>query len=217
MTDIGKTSLAAAMMRMAGLACAAVTLLACAGAAGAAPAATNAAAYDTLARRAAAAERDGRLREAAAAYAAMLEHDDAFEPVVAPRLVSLHARMGETAPALAWAARVARRHPEPAAYLAGVYARLGLFPDAEAALRQALREGQDAARRLPLLWQLAETQEQAGEPGAARETLLLARQTAPDDTRRAATARRLDALAARQRGKPAASAPSPEEKREVRP
>lgn len=205
--------------RMAVLACAAV-LLACAGAA-AAPAAADAARTDpsgaAAARRAADAERDGRFREAAAAYAALLEQEAAFEPVVAPRLVSLHTRMGETAQALAWAARVARRHPEPAAYLAGVYARLGLFQDAKAALRQALREAPDAARRLPLLWQLAETQEQAGDPGAARETLHLARQTAPDESRRAATARRIDALAQRTRGEPQASAPSLAEKREDRP
>lgn len=215
MTDIRNTLLGAVKIRMAGLACAAV-LLACAGAAGAPKADANAA-DGTLAERAAAAERDGRFREAAAAYTALLEQDDAFEPVVAPRLVGLHTRLGETAQALAWAARVARRHPQPAAYLAGVYARLGQYPDAEAALRQALRDAPDTARRLPLLWQLAETQEKAGAPGAARETLLLARQAAPDDTRRAATSQRLEALAARQRGKPAASAPSPAEKREDRP
>lgn len=237
MNDIRKTSLSAAGLIMAGLAYATVMLLAGADATGAPPAganaaagdtpplrvlaprrlppaAANAAADDTLTQRAAAAERDGRWREAAAAYTALLEQDDAFEPVVAPRLVSLYTRMGETVQALAWATRVARCHPQPAAYLGGVYARLGLYPDAKAALRQALREAPDATRRMPLLWQLAETQEQAGEPAAARETLLLARREASDDARRAVASRRLDALARRQCGN---TAPSPAEKREDRP
>ena len=68
---------------------------------------------------------------------------------MASRLVELHVRLDEPVPALAWAARVARRHPEPAAFLAGVYARLGLFTDAEMALRQALREATE--RRLETL------------------------------------------------------------------
>ena len=200
------------MMRMAGLACTAL-LLAGAGAVGSAPAATHAAAADTLARRAAAAERAGRLDDAVAAYTALLKQDTAAEPVVASRLVELHVRLDEPVPALAWAARVARRHPEPAAFLAGVYARLGLFTDAEMALRQALREAPDAARRLPLMWQLAETQEQAGDSGAARETLRLAQRTAGDARQREATERRLETLRARQTIK-AGPDPAPEQREE---
>ena len=225
MTGILKETLAAATkgagrgpasarprMSMAGLACA-VLLLAGAVAAVAAPAATHAAAPGTLARRAAAAERDGRLRDAVAAYTALLEQDAAAEPVVAARLAELHVRLDEPGPALAWAARVARRHPEPAAFLAGVYARLGLFTDAEMALRQALREAPDAARRLPLMWQLAETQEQAGDSGAARETLRLAQRTAGDARQREATERRLETLRARQTIK-AGPDPAPEQREE---
>jgi tetratricopeptide (TPR) repeat protein len=192
------------------LACGCVLLATCCAAG------TNATSANTAAAlRAADAERAGRLREAVAAYTALLEQDAMFEPVVAPRLVELHVRLGEPAQALSWAARVARRHPEPAAYLAGIHARLGQIKDAELALRQALRDAPDAACRLPLLWQLAEIQERGGDPDAARETLRQARQAAPDDHRRKATRQRLDALALRHAQNPKPAAPAPKNQEEI--
>ncbi len=157
--------------------------------------------------RAADAEREGRIAEAVAAYEALLEKDTASESVVAPRLVALHVRLGQQAQALSWAARVARRHPYPAAYLAGVHAQLGQFKDAEMALRQALRDSPDAGRRLPLLWQLAEVQEKQGDRVAARNTLHQSRDAAATADQRQASGQRLDAL--RQRLQTAVPAKAP--------
>jgi tetratricopeptide (TPR) repeat protein len=147
--------------------------------------------------RATEAERDGRPAEAIAAYEALLAEDTAFKDVVAPRLVALHTRLGQEAPALSWAARGASRHPAPAAYLAGVHAQLGQFKDAELALREALRHAPDPDSRLPLLWQLAEAQEKLGDLDAARDTLHQARDKSLTADHRQASGRRLEALARR--------------------
>ena len=176
--------------------CAWVALVALvAPAAPAAAAATNAAARANAAlQQAVAAEQAGRAEAAAAAYEALLESDTTLETAVAPRLVALHADLGHPAQALAWAVRVARRHPDPAAYLAGVHARLGQFKEAELTLREALRGETGADRRATLLWQLAEAQERLGDTDAARDSLAQARDLLPDGPRRATSDRRLDAL-----------------------
>ncbi|GEM_PF-1404174 len=156
---------------------------------------TNAAAvFETVLRRAAEAERAGRAAEAVAAYEALLERDTACEAVVAPRLVSLHIGLGQAAQALSWATRVAGSHPLPAGYLAGVYAQLGQFKDAELVLRDALRSESDVGKRVTLLWQLADAQEHAGDADAAVSVLEQARDVAPDGPVRRMASRRLGAL-----------------------
>lgn len=147
-----------------------------------------------LMRRASAAENAQRTNEAAAAYERLLRLDTAFEAVVAPRLVTLYVGSGQEAPALAWAARAARRSPDPKAYLAGVHARLGQWKEAELLLRQAVREVRDPRKRVALLWQLADAQERQGESKAALATLTDARDATADEALQKTSAQRLDAL-----------------------
>ena len=124
-----------------------------------------------LMRRGVSAENSQRMADAAAAYEKLLQRDTTFEATVAPRLVNLYLSMNQPAPALSWATRVARRHPEPKAYLAGVHSRLNQHKEAELLLRQALRETREPMRRVPLLWQLAETQESQSDSQSAMTTL----------------------------------------------
>jgi len=154
-------------------------------------------AADATMRRAASAERAGRTNEAVSAYVSLLARDTACEAVVAPRLVSLYAGSGDSAQALAWAARAARGQPCPKAYLAGVYALIGQLAEAEFLLRDALRDERDPYRRTPLLWQLAEVQERQGRNEAARATLDLAHDASNDERLRQTTEQRLAALANR--------------------
>jgi len=124
-----------------------------------------------LAKRAAAAEKNGLTNEAVFAYTQLLERDISLVSVVGARLVELEIARNEPAAALRWAVRVARRHPQPDAYLSGVYARLGQWKESELLLRKALADERAPDRRVPLLWQLADAQERQGELEAARLTL----------------------------------------------
>jgi len=133
-----------------------------------------------LMRRGVSAENSHRMDDAAAAYEKLLQHDTTFEATVAPRLVNVYLSMNRPAPALSWATRVARHHPDPKAYLAGVYSRLDQHKEAELLLLQALREAGDPIRRVPLLWQLAETQESQGDSQSAMTTLADARDATKD-------------------------------------
>ncbi len=161
---------------------------------------------DALLARAAGAERAGQTNDAVAAYTLLLQREPALEPTVGPRLVSLLIGSGQQADALVWAARVARRHPEPAAYLAGVYGRLGQWKEAELLLRATLARERDAGKRSRLLWQLADVQESLGDPEAARFSLTAARDGAPDELTRATAERRLEAARSR---KASLATPSP--------
>ena len=99
-------------------------------------------------------ERAGHPAAAADAYAALLRLDASSESLLTLRLVELNIAGGRPAEALAWARRAARRHPTPQAYLAGVYARIGQWKEAELLLRQALAQAAGAqpnAQRLTLL------------------------------------------------------------------
>jgi len=149
---------------------------------------------EALMRRATAAERAHRTAEAASAYESLLRRDTAFETVVAPRLVTLYADSGQTAQALSWAVRVSRRQPDPKAYLAGVYARLGQWKESELLLRQAAQGEPDPRKRTALQWQLAEAQERQGDGAAALATLAGARDAAADDALQKTSVQRLDAL-----------------------
>ena len=149
---------------------------------------------EALMRRATAAERDRRTADATAAYESLLRRDTAFEAVVAPRLVALYADSGQTAQALSWAVRVSRRQPDPKAYLAGVYARLGQWKESELLLRQAVHDERDTRKRVTLQWQLADAQERQGNGDAALVTLASTRDAAPDEKLQQTSVQRLDAL-----------------------
>jgi len=147
-----------------------------------------------LMRSGVSAENSHRTADAAAAYEKLLQRDTTFEATVAPRLVNLYLSMNQSAPALSWATRVARRHPAPKAYLAGVYARLGQHKEAELMLRQAICNTPAAAQRVPLQWQLAEAQEHQGEEKAAEATLEQAYSSAKNNDLQKTSAQLLTAL-----------------------
>ena len=147
-----------------------------------------------LMRRGTESERAGRTAEATAAYEKLLQRDTSYEAILSPRLVDLYIADGQPGPALSWAGRVARRHPDPQAYLAGVHARLGQWKEAEILLRRALSATDEPRKRLLLLWQLADAQEGQGDGVAARETLSGACDTTRDEALRKTSSQRLAAL-----------------------
>ena len=149
---------------------------------------------ETLIRRASSAEQACRTNEAIDAYERLLYRDTTYEAIVAPRLVNLYIGCGQALPALTWAARVSRSHPEQKAYLAAVYARLGQLKESELVLREALRDTRAPHRRVTLLWQLADVQESQGNSGAAFATLTAAQSASPDNRLRETSAQRRDAL-----------------------
>jgi len=149
---------------------------------------------ETLILRASSAEQACRTNEAIEVYERLLNRDTTYEAIVAPRLVNLYIACGQALPALTWASRVSRRHPEQKAYLAAVYARLGQMKESELVLREALRDTRAPHQRITLLWQLADVQESQGDSGAALATLSAAQNTAPDNRLRETSAQRLDAL-----------------------
>lgn len=147
-----------------------------------------------LMRRGVSAEKNHQSATAAQAYEQLLQHDTTFEATVAPRLVNLYISMNRPASALSWARRIARHHPEPKAYLAGVHSRLNQNKEAELLLRQALRKINDPTQRTPLLWQLAQTLENQGDNQGAMTTLENARDTANNAAMRQTATRRIKAL-----------------------
>jgi len=163
-------------------------------------------------------ERAGRPAEAATAYEKLLLRDTSYETVLAPRLVGLYIASKQPAPALSWAGRVARHHPAPQAYLAGIHAQMGQWKEAESLLRQALGATAEPRKRLPLLWQLADVQEGQGDYTAAQATLAGVCGIAQDDAFRETATQRLNALqrrfAAAQTNRPQVRA---ESKTEARP
>ena len=152
-----------------------------------------------LARRAMDAERQGRPGDAIRAYEELLRHDPSFGNVAAHRLVELYTAARQAPQALAWARKVAPGRPDPQAYLAGVYAGLGQWKDAEMLLRQAIAAASGCAKLTPLLWQLADVQERQGETGAALATLAAACSDTSDESLRKTSLARLAQLQERQR------------------
>ena len=147
-----------------------------------------------LMRLGTAAERACHIAEAISAYEKLLQRDLSYERILAPRLVDLYVAGGQPARALSWAGRVASRHPDPQAYLAGVHARLRQWKEAEILLRQTLHATTALRKRLPLLWQLADVQEGQGDSAAAVVTLSGACEATPDEALRKTSAQRLAAL-----------------------
>jgi hypothetical protein len=163
---------------------------------------------DDLRREAAAHERAHRPREAAAAYEAILRRDDGARRVLTQRLVDLYAEAGDPAAALAWARKAMASRPDPEAYLAGVFAKLGQLKESELLLRETLRGDLASARRVPLLWQLAEVSERQGDGAAAVAALETARDAAAGTPQQAAAAARLEALRERTASDPRTGPPA---------
>ena len=120
---------------------------------------------------AAAHERAGRKREAAALYEAMARTNIAARKVLSPRLVTLYVETGETNKALTWAREVMRDNPDPQAYLAAVYGRLGQWKDAREILEREIASNTNATRAVTLRWQLAEFYEKEGDGAKSSRVL----------------------------------------------
>lgn len=139
-----------------------------------------------------AAERAGRMAEAAAAYEKLLASDDAHTAVLAPRLVRLYIQQNRPERALAWAHKVMTGRPDPEAYLAGVFAQLGQWKEAELLLCNTVRDVTDPQRRVSLHWQLADVYEHQGRREAALQALSAASEAAQGSSLKSAASARLE-------------------------
>jgi tetratricopeptide (TPR) repeat protein len=120
---------------------------------------------------AAALERAGRKREAAALYEAMVRTSPAARKVLSHRLVTIYSEIGQTNRTLPWAREVMRDNPDPQAYLAAVHARLGQWKEGRETLEREIAGNTNATRAVTLHWQLAEMFEKAGDRAGARRAL----------------------------------------------
>jgi len=139
-------------------------------------------------------ERQGDRAGVAELYERIIEQDATKQPVLARRLVVLYADLGNSTQAMEWAESVARNHPDPQAYMAGVHALLGNYDAARSILFQELARAKIPRRRLTLRWQLAELYLQFGRPHAAERALEAAVKAAEEAADKAAARRRLEAF-----------------------
>jgi tetratricopeptide (TPR) repeat protein len=116
-------------------------------------------------------ERSGRIREAAALYEEMVRTNTTARNVLSHRLVAIYTETGETNMALAWAHKVMRDNPDPQAYLAGVYGRLGQHDKARVILESEIAVNTNATRSITLRWQLAEICDKVGNNKKALKIL----------------------------------------------
>ena len=143
---------------------------------------------------AAAHERAGRRREAAALYEELARTNAAARKVLAHRLVTIYTETGKTNKALAWAREVMRDNPDPPAYLAAVHARLGQWKEAREILEHEIVGNTNTVRAVTLRWQLGELHAQAGDCAKASKVLVEATDLARGTAMKEASRRRLKAL-----------------------
>jgi tetratricopeptide (TPR) repeat protein len=143
---------------------------------------------------AAAHERAGRKREAAALYETMARTNPAARKVLSHRLVTIYSETGQTNQALAWAGEVMRDNPDPQAYLATVQARLGQWQEARGMLEHEIAINTNTIRAVTLRWQLAEVYEKEGDGAKASRVLNEAAALAKGTPMEATSQRRLKAL-----------------------
>jgi tetratricopeptide (TPR) repeat protein len=133
---------------------------------------------DDAVARASALELSGRPAEAVRVYEEMAQFDPVRRKVLAPRLVSLYASLGNAPRSLFWAQQAMVDNPDPQAYLAGVHTLLGQHAEAASLLATELARTNTATRAVALRWQLADLQLQQGRTNAALETLHAAEKSA---------------------------------------
>jgi tetratricopeptide (TPR) repeat protein len=142
---------------------------------------------------AAAHERAGRKRQAAALYETKARTNPAARKVLSHRLLALYTETGETNKALTWAREVMRDNPDPQAYLAAVQARLGQWQEARGILEHEIAINTNATRAVTLRWQLAEVYAQEGDGATTSRLLSEAASLANGTGMDAAARRRVDA------------------------
>ena len=133
----------------------------------------------------------GAWDSAVAAYEEIIRADGSQRQTLAPLLVRMALKAGSADKALHWANEVARSHPRPKAYLAGVHAELGHLDDAVRLAGEAMASAQSARERIELHWQLADLQERRHERSAAEAELRQAVEESSGLPERAAAERRL--------------------------
>lgn len=136
----------------------------------------------------------GEWKSAIAAYEALVDGDPSLTPVLAPVLVRLAVEGKQTEPALRWAAEVAREHPRPDAYWAGVYTELGHYEAALQKLVAAERAAQTPRERVELHWQRADIHRRRGDFDASRAELTRAVRAAEGQPEHDAALRRLEQI-----------------------
>ncbi|MCC6356841.1 MAG: hypothetical protein IT577_23375 [Verrucomicrobiae bacterium] len=145
---------------------------------------------------AAAYEHAGRKAEAAAIYEQLAATNAVARKVLAPRLVQIYAETGRTNAALKWAREVMRDNPDPQAYLAGVYSRMGQPKQAQQILEREIAANTNATRAVTLRWQLADVHEKAGDKAQARKVMREGATAAKGTPMEAAAQRRLKSIPA---------------------
>ncbi|WP_136077597.1 tetratricopeptide repeat protein [Pontiella desulfatans] len=140
-------------------------------------------------KKAMAFERGGEPLKAAQIYEQIALDDASSRKVLAIRLVKIYASEGQKDNALKWAKSVIEDHPDPQAYMAGVYAMLGECSKAINILEKEIAKTKDPDRTLTLYWQLANVHEQNNDPEKT-EKALSAAVFAAKGTRLEATAQR---------------------------
>lgn len=120
--------------------------------------------------------RAGEKRQAAEAYEQAVRLEPSARVQLAPVLAGLYAETKTSDKALGWAKVAMERSPDPQAYLAGIYLKLGQPAQAQSILVRELGKTNAPPRALSLNWQLADLQLHQGDTNAALATLQKAAQ-----------------------------------------
>jgi tetratricopeptide (TPR) repeat protein len=136
-------------------------------------------------------EKSGDKVKAAQAYEQIIEADPSKSRLLANRLALLYADLGEMDKSLKYAAVVMRHHPDPKAYLAGIYQRAGNHKEAQKILKDEISKADNPQKKMILRWQLADSYEKTGDSVKAEKVLLNAAADAPKGAGKKAAENRL--------------------------
>lgn len=137
-------------------------------------------------------EKAGNKAQAAETYEQIIKADPTTTSLLAPRLVDLYCDTQQPRKAMPWAREVMKTNPDPQAYLASTYARIGMTRESRAILAAELEKTKDPRRKMLLNWQLADTCEKTGDIEAARAALTAASSAAASAPDAAAARKKLD-------------------------
>jgi tetratricopeptide (TPR) repeat protein len=127
-----------------------------------------------LTQQAMAYERDGLKQKAAEIYEKLAAMDPGRKKAVQNRLVRLYVDLEQRDKALEWAEIAAADTPDPQAYMAQVHVMLGEVGVARGLLEKEIETAKEPARKMTLLFQLADICQTRKEWAGEVEGLLLA-------------------------------------------
>jgi tetratricopeptide (TPR) repeat protein len=116
-------------------------------------------------------EQAGDKLKAAETYEQIVKGDPGKSIVLARRIATIYAESGQTNKAIEWAKEVMKTSPDPQAYLAGIHAMLGNYPEAIRIVDEEIVREKDARRGIMLRWQLAELCNKTGDVKKAEKLL----------------------------------------------